>query len=189
MEEAPSQGEQSIIEPEVSEFVAEGHFEKVVLKDAPAQGEQESVELPTPIQGEQVGIEEIPPPASVPGSEDPSASNINLEEPITQQGKQKRIVFRRPRKGHRKGVVPFWAKEDLVVSRVVVFPFRLKEDQLRVGARIREGDSTLFSEILRHCSGTGRIFELPSEHGHFVIFTLTRRFRLITFLNDLLFGS
>ncbi|MQL96119.1 hypothetical protein Taro_028796 [Colocasia esculenta] len=117
MEEAPSQGEQSVIEPEMSESVAEGHLEKVVLEDAPTQGEQESVELPAPIQGEQVGTEEplvenvpesaapsqeIPPPASVPVSEGPSASNINHVEPVTQQGKQKRIVFRRPRKGHRK---------------------------------------------------------------------------------------
>ncbi|MQL94164.1 hypothetical protein Taro_026821, partial [Colocasia esculenta] len=57
-------------------------------------------------------------------------------------------------------------KEDLVVSRVGegrpggiqggCFPFRLKEDQLRLGVRIREGDSTLDSEILRYCSGTGR---------------------------------
>ncbi|MQL85774.1 hypothetical protein Taro_018291 [Colocasia esculenta] len=35
------------------------------------------------------------------------------------------------------------------------FPFRMKEDQLRLGVRIRKGDSTLDSEILRYCSGTG----------------------------------
>ncbi|MQL94485.1 hypothetical protein Taro_027142 [Colocasia esculenta] len=69
--------------------------------------------------------------------------------------------------GSLKGVVPFWTKEDLVVSRVVVFPFKLKEDQLRLGVRIREGDSTLISEILRHCSGTGRRspVERSSEPG------------------------
>ncbi|MQM23741.1 hypothetical protein Taro_056809 [Colocasia esculenta] len=71
MEEAPSQGEQSILEPEVSKSVAEGHLEKVVLEEAPAQGEQESVDLPAPIQGEQ-------------------------------QGKQKRVAHKRPRKSHRK---------------------------------------------------------------------------------------
>ncbi|MQM22900.1 hypothetical protein Taro_055959 [Colocasia esculenta] len=102
MKEAPSQGEQSILEPEVSESVAEGHLEQIVLEDASAQGEQESVELPAPIQGEQVGIEEIPPPASVPVSEGTSASNINLEEPVIQQGKQKRVAHKRPRKSHRK---------------------------------------------------------------------------------------
>ncbi|MQM11329.1 hypothetical protein Taro_044238 [Colocasia esculenta] len=66
------------------------------------------------------------------------------------------VPFCEGRPGGIQGVVPFWTKEDLVVSRVVVFPFRLKEDQLRLGVRIREGDSTLISEILRHCSGTGR---------------------------------
>ncbi|MQM14319.1 hypothetical protein Taro_047248 [Colocasia esculenta] len=47
------------------------------------------------------------------------------------------------------------------------FPFRLKEDQLRLGVRIREGDSTLDSEILRYCSGTGRRspVERSSEPG------------------------
>ncbi|MQL73044.1 hypothetical protein Taro_005386 [Colocasia esculenta] len=117
MKEAPSQGEPSVIEPVVSESVAEGHLEKAVLEEAPAQGEQESIELPAPIQGGQVGIkepvienvpetaapsQEIPPPASVAVSEGPSASNINLEDPVTQQGKQKRVVHRRPRKGNRK---------------------------------------------------------------------------------------
>ncbi|MQM07156.1 hypothetical protein Taro_039993 [Colocasia esculenta] len=65
------------------------------------------------------------------------------------------------------GVAPFWTKEDLVVSRVVIFPFKLKEDQLRLGVRICEGDSTLISEILRHCSGTGRRspVERSSEPG------------------------
>ncbi|MQL83943.1 hypothetical protein Taro_016427 [Colocasia esculenta] len=112
-------------EVQMEEGAAEGHLEKVLLEYAPAQGEQESVELPAPIQGEQVGTkepfienvpesaapsQEIPPPASVPVSEGPSASNINLEEPVTQQGKQKRIVFRRPRKGHRKvNLKPFMA--------------------------------------------------------------------------------
>ncbi|MQM09640.1 hypothetical protein Taro_042513, partial [Colocasia esculenta] len=119
MEEAPSQREQSVIEPELSESMAEGHLEKVILEDAPAQGEQESVELPDPIQGEQVGTEEplienvpesaapsqeIPPPASVAVSEGPSASNINPVEPVTQPGKQKRVVHRRTRKGHKKGL-------------------------------------------------------------------------------------
>ncbi|MQL92400.1 hypothetical protein Taro_025030 [Colocasia esculenta] len=102
MEEASSQGEQSILEPEVSKSVAEGHLEKVILEEAPAQGEQESVDLPAPIQGEQVGIEEIPPLASVPISEGPSASNINLEEPVIQQGKEKRVAHKRPRKSLRK---------------------------------------------------------------------------------------
>ncbi|MQL93367.1 hypothetical protein Taro_026006 [Colocasia esculenta] len=46
-------------------------------------------------------------------------------------------------------------KEDLVVSRVVVVPFRLKEDQLRLGVKILKGDCTLGSENLRYCSGTG----------------------------------
>ncbi|MQM17291.1 hypothetical protein Taro_050259 [Colocasia esculenta] len=43
----------------------------------------------------------------------------------------------------------------------------VKEDQLRLGVRIREGDSTLDSEILRYCSGTGRRspVEMSSEPG------------------------
>ncbi|MQM21488.1 hypothetical protein Taro_054530 [Colocasia esculenta] len=57
LEEAPSQGEQSRVEPEVSESVAAGHLEKVVLEEAPAQGEHLSVEVPAPIQGEQAEIE------------------------------------------------------------------------------------------------------------------------------------
>jgi len=116
MEEAPSQGEQSRVDPEVSESVAEGHLEKVVVGEAPAQGEQASIEVPAPIQGEQAEIEkpeneafsekaaptqEIPAPDMVDVSEGPSTT-INLEEPVSQQGKQKRVVHRRSRKGHRK---------------------------------------------------------------------------------------
>ncbi|MQM23345.1 hypothetical protein Taro_056409 [Colocasia esculenta] len=116
MEEAPSQGEQSRVDPEVSESVAEGHLEKVVLEEAPAQGEQESVEVPAPTQGEQAEIEkpenevipekaaptqEIPAPAKVDVSEGLSTT-VNLEEPVTQQGKQKRVAHRRSRKGHSK---------------------------------------------------------------------------------------
>ncbi|MQL79872.1 hypothetical protein Taro_012304 [Colocasia esculenta] len=43
----------------------------------------------------------------------------------------------------------------------------VKEDQLWLGVRIREGDSTLDSEILRYCSGTGRRspVERSSEPG------------------------
>jgi len=54
-----------------------------------------------------------------------------------------------------------------VVSRVVVVPFRLKEDQLRLGVRILKGDCTLDSKILRYCSGTGRRspVERSSEPG------------------------
>ncbi|MQL71577.1 hypothetical protein Taro_003886, partial [Colocasia esculenta] len=46
-------------------------------------------------------------------------------------------------------------------------PFRLKEDQLKLGVRIREGDSTLDSDILRYCSGDGRRspVERSSEPG------------------------
>ncbi|MQM06352.1 hypothetical protein Taro_039173 [Colocasia esculenta] len=76
MEEAPSQEEQSRVEPKESESVAEGHLEKVVLEEAPARGEHFSVEVPTSIQGEQ--------------------------EPVIQQGKQKRVALKRPRKSHKK---------------------------------------------------------------------------------------
>ncbi|MQM19405.1 hypothetical protein Taro_052409 [Colocasia esculenta] len=117
VEVAPSQGEQSAKEPELSESAAEGHIQQIVLEEAPAQGEQENVDLNAPIQGEQVGIEEplienapeadapsqeIQPPASVLVSEGPSSSHVNIEEPVTQQSKQKRVVHRRPRKSHRK---------------------------------------------------------------------------------------
>ncbi|MQM15515.1 hypothetical protein Taro_048462 [Colocasia esculenta] len=44
------------------------------------------------------------------------------------------------------------------------FPFRLKEDRLWLGVRIREGDGTLDSNILRYCSGIGQPF-LHSTHG------------------------
>ncbi|MQL87495.1 hypothetical protein Taro_020038 [Colocasia esculenta] len=65
------------------------------------------------------------------------------------------------------GCIPFRVKEDLVVSRMVVFPSGLKEDQLRLGVRIREGDSTLDSEIPRYYLGTGRRspVERSSEPG------------------------
>ncbi|MQM12959.1 hypothetical protein Taro_045884 [Colocasia esculenta] len=125
MEEAPSQGEQSVEEPKVSESVAEGHFVEVVLEKAPAQGEQEDAELHAPIQGEHIGnkeslIENAPEtaaptqdnqtPASVPASEGPSSSHVNLEVPVPQQSKQKRVAHKRPRKSHRKffqGLVEF----------------------------------------------------------------------------------
>ncbi|MQL97077.1 hypothetical protein Taro_029771 [Colocasia esculenta] len=96
--------------------VQAGTQQDVVLEDAPARGEQLSVEVPAPIQGEQAGIEkpeneaipekaaptqEIPTPAKVDVSEGLSTT-INLEEPVTQQGKQKRVAHRRSRKGHRK---------------------------------------------------------------------------------------
>ncbi|MQM11550.1 hypothetical protein Taro_044456 [Colocasia esculenta] len=117
LEEAPSQGEQSVEEPKVSESVAEGHVVEVVLEEAPAQGEQEDAELHAPIQGEHTGneeslIENAPEtaaptqdyqiPASVPASEGPSASHVNLEVPVPQQGKQKRVAHKRPRKSHKK---------------------------------------------------------------------------------------
>ncbi|MQM07222.1 hypothetical protein Taro_040062 [Colocasia esculenta] len=114
VEETPSQGEQNVKE---SESMAEGHFEKVVLEEAPAQGEQEDVELHAPIQVEQTGNEEslmeiapksaapsqeTQPPASVPVSDGPSSSHVNLEEPVTQQIKQKRVAHRRSRKSTKK---------------------------------------------------------------------------------------
>ncbi|MQL77597.1 hypothetical protein Taro_010007 [Colocasia esculenta] len=87
-----------------SELVADvevqaGTQQDVVMEDAPARGEQLSVEVPAPIQGEQAGIEkpeneaipekaaptqEIPAPAKVDVSEGPSTT-VNLEEPVTQQ--------------------------------------------------------------------------------------------------------
>ncbi|MQM16172.1 hypothetical protein Taro_049126 [Colocasia esculenta] len=52
-------------------------------------------------------------------------------------------------------VFPSVVKEDLVGYPRWCFSLHVKEDQLRLGVRVLKGDSTLGSEILRYCSGTG----------------------------------
>ncbi|MQM06942.1 hypothetical protein Taro_039781 [Colocasia esculenta] len=57
--------------------------------------------------------------------------------------------------GIQGGFIPFGCEGRPGGIQGGCIPFRLKEDQLRLGVRIREGDSTLDSDILRYCSGTG----------------------------------
>ncbi|MQL97551.1 hypothetical protein Taro_030245 [Colocasia esculenta] len=60
-------------------------------------------------------------------------------------------------------------RSNIIMKESIANPssLQLKEDQMRLGVRIREGDSTLDSEILRYCSGTGRRspVERSSEPG------------------------
>ncbi|MQM20479.1 hypothetical protein Taro_053500 [Colocasia esculenta] len=117
MDEAPNQGEPNARVSQLSESVAEGHIEEIVLEEAPAQGEQENDEPNAPIQGEQIGNEESlmenavetdapsqgnQAPAKVYVNEEPRTSHANIEEPVTQKSKSKRVAHIRQRKSHRK---------------------------------------------------------------------------------------
>ncbi|MQL77694.1 hypothetical protein Taro_010100 [Colocasia esculenta] len=52
-------------------------------------------------------------------------------------------------------VFPSVVMEDLVGYPGWYFSLHVKEDQLRLGVRVLMGDSTIGSEILRYCLGTG----------------------------------